>query len=81
MNSQAKTSTFLLTATQTSKAAAFCLRILVLTLVLSVSAVCASGQNVVYTQGSVGSGLENTIQIPLRTYAGRGSASLSVNLN
>ena len=56
-------------------------RALFLPVALCAFAVCASGQNVVYTQGSIGSGLENTIQIPLRTYPGRGSASLSVNLS
>ena len=80
MNSQAQTSIFLLTNTQTSRVAVFCLRTVVLTIVLSVMAVSASGQNVVYTQGSIGSGLENTIQIPLQSYPGRGRASLPINL-
>lgn len=40
----------------------------------------AAAQNVQFTQGSVGSGLDNTIQIPLRTYPGRGAASLPVTL-
>src|SRR5262245_32461322 len=55
-------------------------RALVLALALGAMCVCASGQNIVFTQGTVGSGLENTIQVPLRTYPGRGSASMSVNL-
>ena len=39
----------------------------------------AHAQLIQYTQGSVGSGLENTIQIPLRSYPGRG-ISLPVTL-
>src|SRR5688572_20657826 len=80
-NSRANTSSLLPAATQTSIAARFCLRTVVLTLVLSVLAVSASGQNVVYAQGSVGSGLENTIQIPLKSYPRRGSAGVTVNLS
>jgi RHS repeat-associated protein len=55
-------------------------RALALAVALGAMCVCASGQNIVFTQGTVGSGLENTIQVPLRTYPGRGSASMSVNL-
>ncbi len=40
----------------------------------------ASAQNVQFTQGAVGSGLDNTIQIPIAAYPGRGSASLPVTL-
>ena len=39
----------------------------------------ASAQHIQFTQGSVGSGLENTIEIPLRSYPGRG-ISLPVTL-
>lgn len=40
----------------------------------------ALAQNVQYTQGDVGSGLENSLQIPLRAYPGRGAASLPITL-
>ncbi len=40
----------------------------------------ASAQNVQFTQGSIGSGLDNAIQIPVAAYPGRGSASLPVTL-
>lgn len=40
----------------------------------------ASAQNIQVTQGSVGSGLDNTIQIPIVAYPGRGAASLPVTL-
>ena len=40
----------------------------------------ASAQNVQITQGAVGSGLDNSIQIPVTAYPGRGSASLPVTL-
>jgi len=39
----------------------------------------ASAQNIQFTQGNVGSGLDNTIQIPIMNYPGRGS-SLAVTL-
>jgi RHS repeat-associated protein len=39
----------------------------------------ARGQNVQFTQGEVGSGLENTLQISLGSYPGRG-VSLPINL-
>ena len=51
-----------------------------LAFVLGALAICASAQNIQFTQGSVGSGLENTIQIPLRSYPGRGSASVPVTI-
>src|SRR5688572_22184517 len=51
-----------------------------LAFVLGLLAVCASGQNIVFTQGSVGAGLDNTIQLPLPTYPGRGDADVPVNL-
>jgi len=37
-------------------------------------------QNIQFTQGSVGSGLDNTVQISLWTYPGRGATSLPLNL-
>jgi RHS repeat-associated protein len=40
----------------------------------------ARGQNVQFTQGAVGSGLDNSIQIPVAAYPGRGAASLPVTL-
>ena len=40
----------------------------------------ASAQNVQFTQGAVGSGLNNSIQIPIAAYPGRGGASLPVTL-
>jgi RHS repeat-associated protein len=43
-------------------------------------AASASAQNVQYNQGGGGAGLDNTIQIPLRAYPGRGAASLPVTL-
>jgi RHS repeat-associated protein len=50
------------------------------TFVLGALAICASAQNIVFTQGSVGSGLENNLQVPLRSYPGRGAANLPVTL-
>lgn len=40
----------------------------------------ARGQNVQFTQGGVGSGLNNSIQIPISAHPGRGAASLPLNL-
>ena len=40
----------------------------------------ARSQNVQFTQGSVGSGLENSIRIPIASHPGRGAASLPVTL-
>ncbi|HKO42308.1 MAG TPA: RHS repeat-associated core domain-containing protein [Pyrinomonadaceae bacterium] len=48
--------------------------------VLAWLATPAIAQNIQFTQGSVGSGLDNTIQIPIIHYPGRG-ASLPVTLN
>jgi RHS repeat-associated protein len=48
-------------------------------IVVLVATFPASGQHIQYTQGSVGSGLDNTIEIPLRSYPGRG-ISLPVTL-
>jgi RHS repeat-associated protein len=47
--------------------------------VLLIATFPAYAQHIQYTQGSVGSGLENTIEIPLRSYPGRG-ISLPVTL-
>lgn len=55
-------------------------RVSLLTLVLCALSISAAGQNIQYTQGNVGSGLEKTIQIPLQTYPRRGTASLPINL-
>jgi RHS repeat-associated protein len=44
------------------------------------AALSASAQNVQFTQGSVGAGLDNSIQIPIAAYPGRGAASLPVTL-
>jgi hypothetical protein len=40
----------------------------------------ARAQNVQFTQGAVGSGLDNSIQIPIAAHPGRGGASLPVTL-
>lgn len=40
----------------------------------------ALSQNIKFTQGNVGSGLENRIQVPLGSYPGRGAVSVSVTL-
>ncbi|HEY0169933.1 MAG TPA: RHS repeat-associated core domain-containing protein [Pyrinomonadaceae bacterium] len=41
----------------------------------------ARGQNVQFTQGGVGSGLENTINIPIASPPGRGAANLPLTLH
>ncbi len=41
----------------------------------------ATAQNVQFTQGAVGSGLDNTFQIPVAAYPGRGAAGLPVTLS
>lgn len=48
---------------------------------LCLAAATARGQNVQFTQGGVGSGLENSIQIPISAHPGRGAASLPLTLN
>lgn len=48
--------------------------------VACVAAANAPAQNIQYTQGDVGSGLEQAMQIPIRTYPGRGAANLPVTL-
>lgn len=40
----------------------------------------ALAQNVQFTQGGVGSGLDNTLSIPIASYPGRGATSLPVTL-
>ncbi|HEX7316775.1 MAG TPA: RHS repeat-associated core domain-containing protein [Pyrinomonadaceae bacterium] len=52
---------------------------LVCLLCLAASA-AALGQNIQFTQGANGTGAENTIQIPLTSYPGRGGTSLPVTL-
>jgi RHS repeat-associated protein len=42
--------------------------------------VFATGQNIQFTQGNVGTGLDHQITVPLRSYPGRGAADLPVNL-
>jgi RHS repeat-associated protein len=41
----------------------------------------ARGQNVQFTQGGVGSGLEKTLSIPIASHPGRGEAGMPVALN
>jgi hypothetical protein len=48
--------------------------------VLYFTASVTQAQNIQFTQGSVGSSLDNSLQVPLQTYPGRGSASLPINL-
>lgn len=52
----------------------------ILLLFCSLFTATAFAQNVKFTQGSVGSGLDNSIEIPIQTYPGRGGASLPVTL-
>ncbi|HLL75101.1 MAG TPA: BPSL0067 family protein [Pyrinomonadaceae bacterium] len=40
----------------------------------------AAAQNIQFTQGAVGSGLDNSIRVPIISYPGRGAAGLPVNL-
>src|SRR5918999_1839351 len=58
----------------------FMLRAFVFLCMLGIAAQVTLAQNIQFTQGSVGSGLENSLQIPLRTYPGRGAASLPITL-
>ena len=55
-------------------------RLLILTAMAASFSLTAMAQNVQFTQGSVGSGLDNSITVPLRSYPGRGSTSLPINL-
>lgn len=58
----------------------FLVRVLVFLCALTSASSGALAQNIQYSQGSVGSSLNNTLQIPLQTYAGRGDTSLPVTL-
>ena len=49
--------------------------------VLVCAATAATAQNIEFTQGNVNQGFENTLQVPLRSYTGRGGTSLPVTLN
>jgi hypothetical protein len=60
-----------------SRSALLALALLAWCLVWSLS---AAAQNIQFTQGSVGSGPDNAIQVPVIAYPGRGSACLTVNL-
>lgn len=69
------------TAIQTQTVAKFLQRTLATMLLLGAMAVCASGQNIVFTQGTVGSGLDKNIHVQLQTYPGRGGTNLPVTLS
>ncbi|HEX8845799.1 MAG TPA: hypothetical protein VF791_14195, partial [Pyrinomonadaceae bacterium] len=56
------------------------MRILLLLCSLCLTSSATFAQNIQYNQGSIGSGLDNTLQIPLRAYPGRGGASLPITL-
>jgi RHS repeat-associated protein len=58
----------------------FVTRIFVLLCGLCFTFSTAPAQNIQFTQGSVGSALDNTFHIPLRAYPGRGAASLPISL-
>lgn len=55
-------------------------RVLVFLCALTSASSWALAQNIQYSQGSVGSSLNNTLQIPLKSYPGRGGASLPITL-
>ncbi|HEX7316773.1 MAG TPA: RHS repeat-associated core domain-containing protein [Pyrinomonadaceae bacterium] len=55
-------------------------RLLLLACALFLASLAARGQNVQFTQGAVGSGLDHAIQIPIAAYPGRGGANLPVTL-
>ncbi len=57
------------------------LSLMLITLASCAMSSSAFAQNIQFTQGSVGSGLDNTIQVPLGGYPGRGAASLPVTLS
>src|SRR5678816_2151521 len=80
INWKATTSSFIITAISASTVAKFWQRTVSMMFLLGAMAVCASGQNIVFTQGTVGSGLDKNIHVPLQTYPGRGGASLPVSL-
>jgi len=54
-------------------------RLAVLVLLLGAFAVSTSAQNIQFSQGNVGIGLDNTLQVSIWNYPGRG-ASLPVTL-
>lgn len=58
----------------------FVVRVLVFLCALTSASSVALAQNIQYSQGSVGSSLNNTLQIPLKSYTGRGGASLPITL-
>lgn len=53
----------------------------ILLLFYSLFASTTLAQNVQFTQGSVGAGLDNTLQIPLKVYPGRAGASIPISLS
>lgn len=55
-----------------------CVALVTILILLGMS---VQAQNIQFTQGSVGSGLDNTMSVSLRIYPGRGGTSLPVNLN
>jgi RHS repeat-associated protein len=59
----------------------YLLKTLMLLIIGCAVAPTVSAQNIQFTQGNVGSGLENSLQIPLLSYPGRGAASLPVTLH
>jgi hypothetical protein len=57
-----------------------CLRLCAAALFIACLAAGVTAQNIQYTQGDVGSGLEQGLQVPIRTYPGRGSVNLPFTL-
>ncbi|MFL6253577.1 MAG: RHS repeat domain-containing protein [Pyrinomonadaceae bacterium] len=55
-------------------------RLALLACALLLASFGARGQNVQFTQGAVGSGLDSSLQIPIAAYPGRGAANLPVTL-
>jgi RHS repeat-associated protein len=47
---------------------------------LTIPSALTKAQNIQFTQGSIGSGLENSVQVTIWTYPGRGATSLPVTL-
>ncbi len=56
-------------------------RALAVLIVIAWLAMSANAQNIQFTQGSVGSGLDNNVQLTIWTYPGRGATSLPVTLS
>jgi RHS repeat-associated protein len=56
-------------------------KLLWLTLICCALASSALAQNIQFTQGTVSSGLDDTLTVPLTTYPGRGATSLPINLH